>query len=147
MNGSPTAGSRSDPAVLDPATHAHGRWCLEVTQSLGLLPGQGSDSGSGGGGGSDTSASAGIRIGGRSGGTAGQPENTRRLPPLYVGVSLGGAMLLELACVVAPEAVGGAALVVPGGLLPGGCPVTARRQFYVCCLAGGGCLSVLWCCL
>ncbi|PRW44332.1 Kanadaptin isoform B [Chlorella sorokiniana] len=29
-------------------------------------------------------------------------------------------MLLELGCVVAPEAVGAAALVVPGGLLPGG---------------------------
>lgn len=75
------AGSRSDPAVLDPATHGHGRWCAEVVQALGLLRG-------------------------------GAP------PPLHVGVSLGGAVLLDLA-VVRPEAVRAAALVAPGSLHPG----------------------------
>ncbi len=104
------AGSRSDPAVLNPSTHAHGRWCLEVIQALGLLPQQ---------------SSGGTTSGGGRGGTtsgASKQEGTccRQPPPLHVGVSLGGTMLLELGCVVAPHAVGGAALVVPGGLLPGG---------------------------
>lgn len=76
------AGSRSEPAVLDPAAHGHGRWCAEVVQGLGLL-------------------------------RPGAP------PPLHVGVSLGGAVLLDLA-VVRPEAVRAAALVVPGCLHRGG---------------------------
>ncbi|PSC73157.1 Diacylglycerol O-acyltransferase 2 isoform A [Micractinium conductrix] len=33
------AGSRSDPALLDPATHAYGRWAAEVVLGLGLLRG------------------------------------------------------------------------------------------------------------
>lgn len=39
--------------------------------------------------------------------------------PLHMGVSLGGALLLDLA-VVRPEAIGGAALICPGSLHPGG---------------------------
>jgi pimeloyl-ACP methyl ester carboxylesterase len=38
--------------------------------------------------------------------------------PLHAGVSFGGAVLLDLAN-VAPEAIRGAALIVPGGLIPG----------------------------
>ena len=45
-------------------------------------------------------------------------EGGKAPPPLHIGVSFGGAVLLDLA-VVAPEAIRGAALVVPGGLLPG----------------------------
>ncbi|KAL4451883.1 hypothetical protein ABPG75_007545 [Micractinium tetrahymenae] len=78
------AGSRSEPAVLDPASHGHGRWCVEVMEGLGLLGG------------------------------AGLPPPH---PPLHVGISLGGSVLLDLA-VVKPEAVGGAALLVPGSLHP-----------------------------
>lgn len=37
-------------------------------------------------------------------------------PPLHIGLSFGGAALLDLA-VVAPQAIRAAALVVPGGLL------------------------------
>lgn len=51
--------------MLDPATHAHGRWCWEVVKGLGLL-----DAGGEG--------AASVR------------------PPLHVGISLGGAMLLDL---------------------------------------------------
>lgn len=119
------AGSRSDPAVLDSSTHAHGRWCLEVMQALGLLPEQASPTGtsnpgaSGGSAGtSDSRASSSNGVGGSS--IREQEPKRRQRPPLHLGVSLGGTMLLELGCVVAPEAVGGAALVVPGGLLPGG---------------------------
>ncbi len=39
-------------------------------------------------------------------------------PPAHLGVCLGGAALLDLAAIW-PEAVGGAALVVPLGLNPG----------------------------
>lgn len=119
------AGSSSDPAVLDPSTHAHGRWCLEVMQALRLMPEQTSSTGnsnpgaSGGSGGTgDTRAR--TNSGGGGGSIREQGPKRRQRPPLHLGVSLGGTMLLELGCVVAPEAVGGAALVVPGGLLPGG---------------------------
>lgn len=33
------AGSRSDPALLDPAQHGHGAWAAEVVAALGLMPG------------------------------------------------------------------------------------------------------------
>ena len=46
------------------------------------------------------------------------------LPPLQVGVSLGGVALLDLAT-VAPETIRAAALVVPGGLHPGGSSAAA----------------------
>ena len=39
LSPAPTAGSRSDPALLDPATHAYGRWAAEVVLGLGLLRG------------------------------------------------------------------------------------------------------------
>lgn len=38
-------------------------------------------------------------------------------PPLHIGLSWGGAALLDLA-VVAPEVIRAASLVVPGGLGP-----------------------------
>lgn len=56
--------------MLDPATHGHGRWCVEVMQGLGLLGRN--DAGSG---------------------ARGAPP-PRPLP--HVGMSLGGAVLLDL---------------------------------------------------
>lgn len=52
-------------------------------------------------------------------------------PPLHVGMSVGGAMLMDLA-LVRPEAIGAAALVVPGCLHPGGKP--GHNYFWSCCL-------------
>lgn len=82
------AGSRTQDAELDINKHENGKWSLEVLRGLGLVPPAGAEGGK-------------------------APP-----PPLHVGVSFGGAVLLDLA-VVAPEAIRGAALVVPGGLLPG----------------------------
>jgi pimeloyl-ACP methyl ester carboxylesterase len=76
--------------VLDIKQHENGKWCLEVLQGLGLVP------------------RAGIKA---DSGSAPQA-------PLHIGVSFGGAVLLDLA-VVAPEAIRGAALVVAGGFMPG----------------------------
>lgn len=136
----PAAGSHTDPAVLDTATHGHGRWCVEVMNGLGLLGGGSAAAGGDGGRGASVA-------------------------PLHVGISLGGAVLLDLvrppgrpghaateagwycarcveACrrlaapspipsanaaalgpltqaVVRPDAIGGAALLVPGALHPG----------------------------
>eukprot|EP00887_Chlorella_sp_A99_P007447 scaffold2.g7447.t1 len=89
------SGSRSKDAVLDPHTHEHGKWALEVLQALGLVPPRhaGADDG---------------------GSTAPQPPP---LAPLHVGVSFGGAVLIDVAQ-VAPDAIRGAALIVPAGLLP-----------------------------
>jgi pimeloyl-ACP methyl ester carboxylesterase len=42
----------------------------------------------------------------------------QRRAPLHIGVSFGGAVVIDLAN-VAPEAVRGAVLMVPGGLMPG----------------------------
>lgn len=95
------AGSLSDPAVLDPATHGHGRWCLEVVQALGLLPDADNRGSS-----SDAAGSA-----------HDAPQQTRppALPPFHAGVSIGADMVLDLAA-VAPGAIRAAALVVPGRL-------------------------------
>ncbi|EFN53901.1 hypothetical protein CHLNCDRAFT_136076 [Chlorella variabilis] len=81
------AGSRTQDAELDINKHENGKWSLEVLRGLGLVPPAGAEGGK-------------------------APP-----PPLHVGVSFGGAVLLDLA-VVAPEAIRGAALVVPGGLMP-----------------------------
>ncbi|KAL4420517.1 hypothetical protein ABPG75_010173 [Micractinium tetrahymenae] len=94
------AGSRSDDILLGSSTHEHGKWALEVLQALGLAPGV-----------AGTTAAASGSVQGAA--AASLPPR----PPLHIGVSFGGAVVIDLAN-VAPEAIRGAALVVPGGLLP-----------------------------
>lgn len=120
--------------MLDQATHDHGRWCAEVVEALGLLgdggeDGSGSDQ-SGGAAGSDTAAVAEEEPGGAApdaaaagaeaaaGAAAPAAQPPRPAAPLHVGVSVGGAMLLDMA-LVRPEAIAGAALLAPGCLHPG----------------------------
>ncbi|KAL4433944.1 hypothetical protein ABPG75_000385 [Micractinium tetrahymenae] len=105
-------GGRSGPAVLDPATHGHGRWAAEVLEALGLvIPASGGNAtGSGSPGGA--AASGPGAAGSSAAGTGGRPQ-----PPLHVGLSFGGAVLLDLA-IVRPGAIRAAALVVPGSLHP-----------------------------
>ena len=50
------AGSRSDPALLDPAAHGHGAWAAEVLEALGL-------GGGGGGGGQRPPLGIGVSLG------------------------------------------------------------------------------------
>jgi len=97
--------------VLDPVHHAHGKWCLEVVRALGLLP-------------EDAAACISMEEGSDpseepAAQPAAQAAGAQAVPaPLHTGISLGGSMLLDLA-VVEPSAIGGAALVVPGGMCPG----------------------------
>lgn len=83
------AGSRTEDALLDPTTHDNGKWCVEVLRGLALLAPP------------------------QAGSAAAAPT-----PPLHVGVSFGAAVIIDLAA-VAPEAIRGAVLLVPGGLIPG----------------------------
>lgn len=64
---------------------------------------------------------------------------SRGQPPLHVGLSFGGAVLLDLA-IVRPEAIRAAALVVPGSLHPGEAggqplrvPCNVHRLWMPCC--------------
>ncbi|KAL4457788.1 hypothetical protein ABPG75_012653 [Micractinium tetrahymenae] len=115
------AGSRSDPAVLDPATHGHGRWCLQVVRALGLLPG----STSSGGDGTDSQ--------GGDSWDACQQQLPAVEPPFHAGVSIGADMLLDLA-VVAPGAIRAAALLVPARLQRGGGPAALPTGLLLRCV-------------
>lgn len=89
----PYQGSRSEDVELDPAKHEQGKWCLEVLRGLGLVPPAGAEGGKG-------------------------KRGAFPPPPLHLGASYGASVIADLA-VVAPEAIRGAALLVPAGLMPG----------------------------
>lgn len=94
----PAAGSRSADAELAASTHEHGKWALEVLRALRLVPEE--------------------ALPASRGSSSGQASLTQQKPPLHIGLSFGGAVVMDLA-VVASGAIRGAALVVPAGLMPG----------------------------
>ncbi|KAL4855140.1 Glutamate synthase [NADH] [Chlorella vulgaris] len=91
------ASSRSADAELAAGTHEHGKWALEVLRALRLVPEEA------------LPASQSCR--------SSQAALSQQKPPLHIGLSFGGAVVMDLA-VVAPGAIRGAALVVPAGLMP-----------------------------
>lgn len=99
------AGSRTDPIELDSSAHGHAHWAAEVLAALALAgtPAAAAGAPAEAGGGEAASASG---------------AGSKARPPLHMGVSLGGALLLDLMA-TRPETVGGAVLVVPGSLNPG----------------------------
>ncbi|PRW44524.1 oxidoreductase [Chlorella sorokiniana] len=96
------SGSRTDPVNLDPSAHDHGRWAAEVLAALGMA-------------GAPSSTAEAAAAGSTDAGASGAAAKAR--PPLQMGVSLGGALLLDIMA-THPESVGGAVLVVPGSLHP-----------------------------
>ena len=112
LHSSGAAGSRSDPVNLDPYAHGHSRWAAEVLAALGLAGAPSSAAAA-----TEEAAPLDASSGTGAGSSSSGATPTGR-PPLQMGVSLGGAVLLDVMA-THPEMVGGAVLVVPGSLHPG----------------------------